>query len=717
VAGCALVGLLLICRPYWSGAIYCAGDLGEQFLPWRAFYALALDAGELGIWNPFLCRGYDHHAEGQGGLLHPLHIAAYALLPLTVAAALELVLAGPFAAVGMWIFLRRRGLAPLPAAAGAVLLGFSSFFYAQFTHVNLLWVFAHLGWLLAAVDSCFTGRHRALAAAAVATVGASMVLLGHPQMVWVCGLAALALVVWHQVAAPARQQRASWAALVGGGVIALLIGCAQLLPTADLLARSPRAGLTAAERSNFSLHPANLLANGAPFLFAGSAVGDVVYDAAGDGDHHRSLEFHAYLGLASLLTVYIWLVLYLPTASLAARQLAVWLALAFGITMLLALGRYGGVNALFGGIPVLREFRAPVRYSALAMAVLATAVALVVHRLGPLRGAITRRQRLLLALPFLPVLALAGWAAAASHVTINGDTLALGTPWQALVGPLLAGAVLVLMLLAGRGRNWAAPTLCCLCLIDVTAYGLSVLWHPNSRTRPLADLAHAQQQMAVVDHQFRHASALNAPVWDGHYLASGYLGLPPPQPLDLLNGRHFRLASARVAHGQSRAFTIPDPLPRARLVQTLRQSEDPWADVERIDVRTVALCEDAPLIDGPPLAAGERARIVADGLSSVRIEVRAHATRLLVVSDRWWPGWHATVNGEAQAIIPLFDSTMRGVVVGPGESDVVLYYRSPSLQTGFWCMLAGGLLLLGTVGRGLRDWRAAAPAVEDAASR
>jgi hypothetical protein len=58
-------------EPYFRGQTYAVYDLSEQVLPWRVFMAWCLERGELGIWNPFLARGYDHLAEGQAAVRCP----------------------------------------------------------------------------------------------------------------------------------------------------------------------------------------------------------------------------------------------------------------------------------------------------------------------------------------------------------------------------------------------------------------------------------------------------------------------------------------------------------------------------------------------------------------------------------------------------------------------------------------------------------------------
>ena len=60
---------------------------------------------------------------------------------------------------------------------------------------------------------------------------------------------------------------------------------------------------------------------------------------------------------------------------------------------------------------------------------------------------------------------------------------------------------------------------------------------------------------------------------------------------------------------------------------------------------------------------------------------------LLVLSDTYFPGWQATVNGEAGEIHPT-NIAFRGVVVGAGPTEVVFRYRPANFRAGIGVALA-----------------------------
>ena len=211
--------------------------------------------------------------------------------------------------------------------------------------------------------------------------------------------------------------------------------------------------------------------------------------------------------------------------------------------------------------------------------------------------------------------------------------------------------------------------------------------------------------MATQDHTYRHYAAINDPVLDGYYIANGYIGIQPTEKLVYygkgMKVNHIRLASIGVGHfvdpkGKPQVMNVPGSIPRARLVPNLKCVADPLT--AKHDPLTTALSM-ARITDlaGPPLESGETAEIVDDGFDRIRIKVVAQHKRLLVLSDRWWPYWQASIDSSPKEIIPLYDKTMRGVFVEAGEHVIEMRYISKPLKRGMYCAVVGVLVLLGVL--------------------
>ena len=194
-------------------------------------------------------------------------------------------------------------------------------------------------------------------------------------------------------------------------------------------------------------------------------------------------------------------------------------------------------------------------------------------------------------------------------------------------------------------------------------------------------------------HMYRHVSSLNEPLWNGHYLASGYLGIMPVTKLELFeNRRHLRLASVRYAHGTTRVFPIEDYLDRVRLVTTLKRSPDPIEAIEHIDLESTVVCDKSSEygeLTGPILAESESVTLLTDENETMQIAVYVEYARILVVSDSWSPYWEVEVDGKDRELIPLFGKVMRGIVVHPEDRIVSMTYKPKPLYLGFALAILG----------------------------
>ncbi len=742
----ALVCLALYLNIYWAfinkGEFYSHLDIKAQFVPWRCFYSLALERGELGLWNPFLSRGYPHHAEGQTGVFHPAHIIAYKLLPVEMAAGLEMALYIPFAFLGMLLFLRRSFRFDwLACMFGAALFGFSVFFHLHFLHVNLLWVYAHLPWALLCVERAFRGGHPARWAGGLALCFASMILLGHPQMVWMNAIAVGILMLYlgwtmgkyggtrvcecegknSQEVPLDFRKRLGFAGL--GLLAALLIGMIQILPTADYLARSTRSTVSRNDFVNYSLHPASLLVSVSPQLFQERFVAGWVVEG-GVRNYIMSPEFVTYFGLGCLSLIIWGLILFrkplLTRKNLPGVAIIGGALLAF---ILLALGKYGGVIYLQWLLPLVSKFRCPVRYVALAAALLAVLAAFVLDRLIADESSefhFKRWGNLALAAPVLLTIAVTTivyLCGPEMNIPWLGRGLAVNSFWLIIFGPAAALLLLGLFLACLYFRSpLLLAVFCVCCLLDLELYSMPLLNMMHRRN--FDDVRIARQAMREQDHRFRRYAGNNDPVWDGFYLANGYLGIEPREELIYygkgMKKEYLYLASIEFGYFEESKTSpreaepvlieVPNPLPRIRLAPELKHSEKPLADVANFNLRTTALCLPgaAEELAGPPIEPEESVEFIEDGYRRLKIKVQVKHPRLLIISDRWWPHWRAWVDGEKRQIIPLYGESLRGIIVKPGDQLVSMSYCPTPLYRGYVLAIIGGLLLLALF---VFDWR------------
>ena len=76
------------------------------------------------------------------------------------------------------------------------------------------------------------------------------------------------------------------------------------------------------------------------------------------------------------------------------------------------------------------------------------------------------------------------------------------------------------------------------------------------------------------------------------------------------------------------------------------------------------------------------------------MKVEASESSVLVVSQTFYPGWRALVDGRDTEVLRA-DYTFTGVRLQPGRHDVSLVFRPPLFRLGAWLSSVGVVILLG----------------------
>jgi hypothetical protein len=156
------------------------------------------------------------------------------------------------------------------------------------------------------------------------------------------------------------------------------------------------------------------------------------------------------------------------------------------------------------------------------------------------------------------------------------------------------------------------------------------------------------------------------------------------------------------ADAHVRILENPEALPRAWLVHVARQVA-PGAALAlladgSVDPRQTALLETAPpALSVPADGAAEAVTYNRAEPDRIELAVRAETPALLVLSEVWDPGWHATVSGVPTPVL-LANHALRAIPIPPGEHAVVLTYTPPGLRLG---LAISGLTLVGLVAAAL----------------
>jgi hypothetical protein len=149
-------------------------------------------------------------------------------------------------------------------------------------------------------------------------------------------------------------------------------------------------------------------------------------------------------------------------------------------------------------------------------------------------------------------------------------------------------------------------------------------------------------------------------------------------------------------------YENPDVLPRAFIVHDASVLDDSEAaeEIFQADFKPadrLILASGEPVHAGTAQRADENVQIVEYKPERLAMTVRANADGFVLLSDTWFPGWVARVDG-AQMPIQRADLVFRAVRISPGEHHIEMEYQPESLRNGtivsVLALLLVGILVL-----------------------
>jgi hypothetical protein len=549
------------------------------------------------------------------------------------------------------------------------------------------------------------------------------ILAGHPQTtlyVFYISLAYTgfrAMLVWRRTTGGRGLGRA--AAVAGHWLLAIILGlalaAAQVLPTVEFIRHSLRADLDY-----------EAVARGLPL----NELTAIVYPGFFGGSPQ-------YVGIVTLVLVGVALAIGWPR-----RETWFWGGL--GLAGLgLGLGGHTFLYPLFyllapGFDAVRQQERAFLIYS-LAASILAGQGALALARPipTPLRTGWRRFQHGL-GRAALVALALTGPYIYGSTVSrIRGDevNLMFGVLRHHVFGLMILAGTLALMALRPKRRFWRRWGL--LLVAGWSAFNLfSINWRFNLE-RPPAGGAFTPDAMVqfLKAETARQAEPLrvasNGLLPGGHNAASvyGLLDVTGNTPLQLASGaslaaqtpswRYWQLMSIHyvvdarlfddpglqriMEADQLQVYAVTDPFPFARLVYDVMNVPDPVLAQEMLTSDAMDLVRQAVLSGSwgsgwsPTPSRDPAGTVSIDEYepTGVRLIVDVPADALLVLSQIYYPGWQATVDGHRVDLLAV-NLVFQGVPLRAGSHTIQISYKPASFRWG--AILSGlGVILTGAL--------------------
>ena len=673
------------------------------------------------LWTPFQVLGKPLAADPLSAVYYPFNWFLR-LLPWPLGYNASLALHHVWAAVGMYCLLRHRSISRLAAAFGGALFGFGGLFVSFDNMINALQSAAWAPWTLLAFDMwCARPGFAPLAATAV---GLAMTLLGGMPEVFLFENALLvALVVDRRRSTGSPPLPRAAAACLAANLLAVGIGAVQLVPTAEYLLQSSRvSGLNAAGVMRLALRPLGVFAFLLPRHYVDPSGRFHEIAALWEGDlTDAPWALTLYLGPALALAAAAggmlsrfqrrwWLavgVLFLglslgplvPGYRWAVENLPLLRAVRYPEKFLLVVHGLLCVAAVLGLESVLRDpqrFRL-VRRVAIVFAAIAVVAALAVHLRPSFERELLTADLLIAAAGFALVAGVAALGrvhpqraalaflalAAADLYRVNGQLLPTVAWSEALRAPSSASGIRrgddPLRIYSDAIGRPAVPSFPDgflqeqnLLLMEVANYyGIANLNAPSS-----INLRDHERLASLTEHVAREQVAPLFAALNTAYVTSPkdlqrYSGLTPVlRPTSNVEAYVYQ-----VERVTPRAFVPPTLEPVANEATALGYLHFSAAPAERVAV------ERSAIPPGLPAAMAGSVRIDAYRPQRVELTASMQSDGLVVLSDSFYPGWEATIDGQPAPIVRA-NYFVRGVFVPAGEHRVVFAYRPLSFRVG-----------------------------------
>jgi hypothetical protein len=760
----AMASIVLWRRLWGAGQILYLWDASTYFYPMKVLLARAVASGELPWWNPWIRNGLPFFANPQVGLFYPPSLLFYAL-PTALAFNWNVILHTVVLATGFYGWLRGTGRSPAASTTGALAIAWGGYALSMTIYLNNLQAMAWVGWTWWAWERWLAGRTRRWLAVTSCGFALQFLAGEPQIAVVTAGIALLLAWGGQagdgEPGGRPRARAAPLVALSAAAAGAMIVTAVQLLPTIELFLRSQRSlGLAPEESLGWSLPPAQLFNLVLPRYFESPGG---LFDMRRIAGVEQPWVFTSYLGVvvvalaaagvggARKRSALLWVGIAATGALLAlgahnplvaalVDAIPPFRAFRYPEKMLLLPAIAVPVLAA-SGIDALRVERARRR-------ALGTACGLAA--LGALAWVATAAggvDRLL--------------ADGRDAAVVSGIVDA----WTHGFRHVLVFAILAATLFAAARRVSARVLAACLAILaladlatvnvdvapvapaDLLAEEPAVLEGlpldtlrtvARIRTSPLgepAGLAFTMRGIATGTHQYYQIQGMGGNLAMAHRVLAQDGAEPfPPRTDDAEDAilrqlppdhqvRYLRLQSTRwILERPMKAeglapdgaveelglfrYRLADPLPRAYLVDRVEVEPDSIEVTNRLiaggeDPHRVAFVSEGHPLPGPGTPNVGRVRWLEGSNHSVRLDVDAPVRSLLVLTDSWYPGWTASVDGRSVPVARV-NWRFRGVYLEPGTHRVRFDYRPRGIVPAAAVSAIGLLALVGLVIRGGR---------------
>jgi hypothetical protein len=718
----AVLAIVVVLAVFFRDILFQKAFMWEDFLyqyyPWRNFAAVSLAGSELPLWNPYTFNGMPFQADIQTALFYIPNLLLTIFvhgerLPFYV---LEVhnVLHFAIAAICMYYLGKSYGLRNFVALFSGLVFSLSGFLITHAIHQTFICQVAWLPLIVLLFRKALLNRS-VLSMILGAFMLSQAVLAGSPQLSLYIFVFLFALFLFEFIVSlKTIGMRASFPMVflaAGVVIIAVALSAIQLMPTMELAGYSQRSGITYQKSLDGSLAWEQLITLVVPKFFGTMTAQGVTY--WGPGIYGQYIETCIYVGIAALVCTVL-------AASLIRKNRHV--AFYFGVmifALLYALGDSFILHKFFFSIvPGFEKFRNPGRMTLLFTFAGALLSGFGLQRMLELAEEEKRRaQRTIAALGGLGILiwfvVQVGVFQPTNDARLYDQVHAMATSeaTTALILVLMVCGVLFLFFRNTITAIIAVASICLVQFVDISLFGFN---QNNARLDPkdyygrsagIVKFLKEEGKLEYFRVNSREKGAMildrNQGMIDRIFLMEGYTplalqraylpGKDWDQVRDMLNAKYrIVVDEQRQTMSLARATTY---LPRAYFVYrdtVIKGETEVRAFMEHGSfdpTRMIVLEEDpAARLTDTTYTNEWSAIITSYNLNAISLAVATPKDGYLVLSEVYYPGWHAYVDG-ARARIDQANWNLRAVRVGAGRHQVEVRFEPESFRRGTWVTL------------------------------
>jgi uncharacterized membrane protein YfhO len=706
---------------FWEDFLY-------QFYPFRNFAAVSMAHGELPLWNPYTFSGTPFQADIQSALFYIPNLLltffvggdrlSYYWVELLVVA--HIILAG----VSMYYLAKDLGVDRVFALCSGLIYALSGF---MITHAIHLVMIAQVAWLPLIV-LLFRRSLRQKSWLYMIFAGLTLghaVLAGFPQLsLYIFFFLLLYFLFEFFLHVRTNGIKSSLPLLVlaaGMVVIAVALTAIQLLPTIELAPLSQRAEIMYEKSQEGMLSWRQLVTSVVPKYFGSSGAQGSNY--FGPGQYWVYWETCFYIGIPALIFVVF-------SVLLVKRNRYILFFLCISIFALLyALGENFILHKLFFNfVPGFNKFRSIGRMTLLftfSTALMAGFGLKAIVELVQSKSSKFTKALLGLAIFGIFIVMIAQLGMLQPTKDQNSSQIHSIVMSEAVTSFILIIVTLIVLFLFNRRTVTSVVMIILLFAIQFVDMNIFGFEQNNGSINPDEYYNRTAQVVNILkkdgdSEYFRINARLggamlldrNQGMVDRIFMMEGYTPLAlqrvfPPAPdwsgvCDLLNAKYRILVDEnqrQISMTSAATYT-----PRAYFVynsQIITDEKQVKTAMEQSNfnpLQTVIFEEDPGFQTGNPSdKTHNNVRINSYNLNSISLNVSTTQNSFLVLSEIYYPGWNAYVDGRSQKVYRA-NWSLRAISIETGDHQVELRFEPKSFRRGLWITSATiGISLLGIV--------------------